>query len=200
MSEFARLDWSFVNWQGQRILVPWFGAPRISPSTEDELRVLKARYRAHIWMALAFVPSMAVGVWLGDLEGFSGIMVGISMVFGIYWAIERRQTRLWPMIDGSRFARDRFLLAYLRSRPIGERLKELTWSGLGLLICAPMLVAWSVTAVESVEIAWFPLKLAFVMIGPGLLTFLTVRHAAIVLRSLVPDMRKRSAEGSGHGA
>ena len=199
MSEYTRLNKGFVNWQGQRIFMPYLGAPRIASSIGEELGLLKARYRAHIWMALAFVPSIVVGVWFGDIDGFTGITVGISVVFGIYWAFERRRIRTWPIFDRSRFAGVRVMLFHLRARPMVERLNALTWSGLGLLLCAPILVKWILVAAEG-DIVWFPLRLAFIVIGPGLLTLLTARHTAIALASLIPVSRKRLAEGTSRGA
>jgi hypothetical protein len=199
MSDYTRLNKGFVNWQGQRVFVPWFGAPRIAPSVGEELGLLKARYRAHIWMAVAFVPSIVVGVWFGDVDGFTGVTVGVSVVFGIYWAFERRRIRTWPIFDRSRFAGVRFMLFHLRTRPMVERLNALTWSGLGLLLCAPILANWILVAAADGDV-WFPLRLAFVVLGPGLLTLLTARHTAIALLSLIPVSRKRLAQGMSHGA
>lgn len=200
MSEYTRLNKGFVNWQAQRIFVPYLGAPRIAPTLGEELGLLKARYRAHIWMALAFVPSIAVGVWFGDIDGFTGITVGVSVVFGIYWAFERRRIRTWQIFDRSQFAGVRFMLFHLRTRPMVERLNALTWSGLGLLLCAPILAKWVLVAASGVDAAWFPLRLAFIVLGPALLTLLTARHAAIALLSLIPNSRKRFAQGTSHGA
>lgn len=188
-----------MNWQGQRIFAPYLGAPRTAPSIGEELGLLKARYRAHIWMALAFVPSIAVGVWFGDIDGFTGITVGVSLVFGIYCAFERRRIRTWPILDRSRFAGVRFMLFHLRSRPMLERLNALTWSGLGLLLCAPILAKWILIAAEGVDV-WSPLRLAFIVLGPGLLTLLTARHTAIALLSLTPVSRKRLAQEISRGA
>jgi hypothetical protein len=199
MSEFARLSKGFVNWRGQRVFAPFLGAPRITPSTAEEQSLLKARYRAHIWMALAFVPSIAIGVWFGDIDGFTGLAVGVSVVFGIYWAFERRRIRTWPILDQSRFSGVRFMLFYLRARPLIERCNTLTWSGLGLLLCAPILARWIVIAVDNVD-TLFPLRLAFIVIGPGLLTLLTARHTAVALLSLIPTSHKRFAQGTSNGA
>lgn len=199
MSDYTRLNKGFVNWQGQRVFAPYLGVPRIAPSIGEELGLLKARYRAHIWMALAFVPSIVVGVWFGDIDGFTGITVGVSVVFGIYWAFERRRIRTWPTFDRSQFAGVRFMLFYLRSRSMVERLNALTWSGFGLLLCAPILAKWILVAAEDVDV-WSPLRLAFIVLGPGLLTLLTARHTAIALLSLIPVSRKRLAEGTSHGA
>ena len=200
MGDYTRLNKGFVNWQGRRVFVPYLGAPRIASSVADELNLLKARYRAHIWMALAFVPSIVVGVWFGDIDGFTGITVGISVVFGIYWAFERRRIRTWPIFDRSRFAGVRFMLFYLRSQSVVARLNALTWSGLGLLLCGPILAKWILVAAAGVDTAWFPLRLAFIVLGPGLLTVLTARHTAIALLSLIPTSRKRLAQGTSHGA
>jgi hypothetical protein len=199
MSDYTRLNKGFVNWQGQRIFVPYLGAPRIASSIGEELGLLKARYRAHIWMALAFVPSIVVGVWFGDIDGFTGITVGLSVVFGICWAFERRRIRTWPIFDRSRFAGVRFTLFYLRSQSVVARLNALTWSGLGLLLCAPILVKWILVVADGVD-TWSPLRLAFIVLGPGLLTLLTARHTAIALLSLIPVSRKRLAQGASHGA
>ena len=199
MSEYTRLNKGFVNWHGQRVFVPYVGAPRIAPSIGEELGLLKARYRAHIWMALAFVPSIVVGVWFGDIDGFTGITVGVSVVFGIYWAFERRRIRTWPIFDRSRFAGVRFMLFYLRTRSMVERLNALTWSGLGLLLCAPILAKWIFVAADGVD-AWAPLRLAFIVLGPGLLTLLTARHTAIALLSLIPVSRTRFIQNTGRGA
>jgi hypothetical protein len=67
------------------------------------------------------------------------------------------------------------------------------------LLCAPILVNWTLIAADGIDL-WSPLRLAFTVLGPGLLTLLAARHTAIALLSLIPVSRKRLAQGMSHGA
>jgi fatty acid desaturase len=129
VSESDRLSKGFVNWQGQRVFVPWFGAPRIVPTTDSEVRVLKVRFRLDIAIAMAIIPFCAIGVWLGNPWGFVAAVLAVSIVVGSGVLLQHRHVRQWPRLMTVKFARLRFMLGYFRSLRIMERVNASAGAG-----------------------------------------------------------------------
>ncbi len=98
MSEFARLKNGFVNWQGQRVFVPWFGAPRIVPSAADETRVLKLRLidrlRPHPVSGALLLRSCGGWAALEELARSSSARPRGLVLFALAVFLERRWSRL----------------------------------------------------------------------------------------------------------
>ncbi len=200
MSDYTRLNKGFVNWEGQRVFVPWFGAPRIVQSAQNEIRVLKVRFYAHVAMAIAFLPLLVIAGWIGgfhvflDLTSgvFFGLLFALTITFGIGWAIERWNTRNWPILTTSRFGRSRFMISYLRTRSVLLRADELWWGLAASLFCVGNLLTMVLRVSENFVDAWLPLRLVCVLLGTGLVSFLSVRHAVLAFLSLVPRFAARS--------
>jgi hypothetical protein len=200
VSESDRLSKGFVNWQGQRVFVPWFGAPRIVPTTDSEVRVLKVRFRLDIAIAMAIIPFCAIGVWLGNPWGFVAAVLAVSIVVGSGVLLQHRHVRQWPRLMMVKFARLRFMLGYFRSLRIMERVNAIGWGGLGLLYGLPLFLLTIEKLIETPGDGWFVARLAVALLGPGLWTFLAARHATLALLSLLPERRTRPVEGSSYGA
>jgi hypothetical protein len=208
MSDYTRLNKGFVNWQGQRVFVPWFGGPRVVQSAQNEIRVLKVRFYAHIAMAMAFLPLVVVAGWIGgfhlffDLSSsiFFGMLFALSIIFGIAWTIERWSIRNWPILTTSRFGRSQFMIGYLRSRSVLMRADELWWGLSASLVCVGNLVTMMLRVSENSVDAWLPLRLVCILLGTGLVSFLSARHTVIALLSVLPISRKRFAPETSHGA
>ena len=124
MRDLRRLDKGFVTLEGKRLFVPWIGTPRIVPTAADEKAVVKARYWAHLVMAIVFFPSLMLGLWLGDPIGFSGVAVALSLVFGIGSFFEGRRARKWPPLATGISANARCMLGYFRSLPFMHRVRR----------------------------------------------------------------------------
>lgn len=199
MSDYTRLDKGFVNWHGQRVFVPWFGVPRIVPTTDAEVRVLKIRFRLDIAIAMAIIPVCAAGIWLGNPWGFVGAVLAVSIVVGSGVLLQHRHVRQWPRLLTVKFARLRFMLGYFRSLRAMERVNAIGWGGLGLLYSLPLFLLTIEKLIEAPGDSWFVVRLAVALLGPGLWTYLAARHAMLALLSLLPEWRRQPVEGS-HGA
>ena len=110
MSDFARLNKGFVNWQGQRVFVPWFGALRIVIAA-DEIPIRRNGERQHYVWALAFFPSVIAAFWIGDPDPMRGLVVGIALSLAFSWLRDYRHVRHWPKLAG-RVGYWQFRLAY----------------------------------------------------------------------------------------
>jgi hypothetical protein len=186
MGEHNRLSKGFVNWQGERVFLPWFGALRIAPSAEDEIRIVKLRYRAHVAMPFAFVPIVALlGLGWRLLSPMTGprsfgdisvlvVMLTIVAVFGCCWLIERKRSDGWPIASVDR---PQFLVRYYRSHSRAERLSALAWHGVGAMIC----FSACVTYVFGLS----PIGILCAILGPMPLGLVTGEHTLAVLRSYV---------------
>ncbi len=181
-----RLDKGFVTWDGQRIFVPWFGAPRIVPTAGDEVRVVKLKFRMDIGIAMAIIPFGFMSIWLGNPWGFVFAALGIVLVLATGVLSQRRQVREWPRLTTARFAHPRFMFSYFRSLRIMERVNALGWAALGLYFSVPFLVLAIVTLIETFGDGWLVARLAVILLGPGLWTFLAGRYAMLALLSLLP--------------
>jgi hypothetical protein len=208
MSDFARLNKGFVNWQGQRVFVPCFGAPRIVQSAQSEIRALNVRFYAHIAMAIAFLPLLVVAGWIGgfhvslDLTSaiIFGLLFALSITFGIAWTIERWIIRNWPFLTTSRFSRSQFMIGYLRSRSLLMRADELLWGLAASFFCVGNLLTMVLRVSENLVDAWLPLRLVGILLGTGLVSFLSARQAVLALLSLIPHSRKRFTQANSHAA
>jgi hypothetical protein len=186
MGDLNRLSKGFVNWQGERVFVPWLGSLRIVPSAQDEVRILKLRYRAHIVMAIGFVPILLlVGIVFGLLAAAFGppavgdhsvlaVMVCIVIVFGLCGRIERKLIDAWPILPTSRRA---FLLDYYCALPTRERLEALVWNGVGAVICLSAFVHYIGTL--------SPVSILCALVGPLPLGIVTGEHVAACVRALL---------------
>lgn len=181
-----RLDKGFVTREGQRIFVPWFGAPRIVPTAGDEARVVTLKFRMDIGIAMAIIPFGAMSIWLGSPWGLVFAASGIAIVLTTGVLSQRRHVREWPRLTTARFARLRFMLDYFRSLRIMERVTALGWAVLGLYFSLPLLVLTIVTLIETFGDGWLMARLAVILLGPGLWTLLAGRHAMLALISLLP--------------
>lgn len=194
MRDLRRLDKGFATLNGQRVFVPWFGTPRIVPSAADEIAVVKRRYRAHVVMAIVFIPSLMLGLWSGDPLGFSGVAAALSLVFGGGALFEHRRVRTWPAGAWGYFANSQFMIGYYRALPLAHRLNVLGWSvGLCLLFWPVLLISVGLTTAEYGS--WMILlRFAILVLGPGLLFLFFLRTALVALFSLLPLHLVRRAE------
>ncbi|MBL9034231.1 MAG: hypothetical protein JNN33_05670 [Rhodospirillaceae bacterium] len=186
-----RLDRGFVNWRGQRVFVPWFGAPRVAPSAEDEVRVLKNRFRLDWIVAVTVVPFLAAGAWIVSRESLLALVLGLWAVFAGVVLIEHRRVRRWPRLTSARFSRSTFLLSYYRSLPRGERVSTLFWSGLVAFLC----IQWLSTLISNFTPATAGDSRSAAMFGALLfallvLAFLALRNTVILLLSFKPENRR----------
>jgi hypothetical protein len=202
-----RLDKGFVTRAGRRIFVPWFGAPRVVPTSNDEVRILKLKFRMHFVMAAALICAALIALLivflLGAQQGTvatspqgksTGVEVvvsfalAISVVFGCGALLEYRHYRTWPRLFNASFAHERFMLAYFQGLPIWARVGALGWSVPGLILCLPAL-GQMMAQQGAFDDHWFLLKLAVALLGPGLLGFLAFRHIVIALASFFQPPR-----------
>ena len=193
MSDFARLNRGFVNWQGQRVFVPWFGAPRIVPSATDETRILKLRFSMDFVPILLVMLFVAIALWIGDGWVTTAVLaVGLGL-FGFAVFLEQRWSSRWPQLWAPPFSRSRFMVGYYRSRPFGDRVCEfaLGVGGVALVDRAFDTNFWARLDAWGSWLAALP-DLA----GLGLLMFLVFRHTAVTLVSLLPRIHRRPAEKS----
>lgn len=200
MGDHDRLDKGFVNWQGARVFAPWFGPLRTVPSAEDEVGIVKLRERAHLVMAIGFLPVLAllaVAAWLlrpvlghippGDHTVLI-VMLCLVAVFGPYWRIERKRTQQWPAFPANRHV---FLTNYYRGLSRGERLSALGWSGVGALICISAFVHY--VGLLS------PIGILCAVAGPLPLGVITGEHVAGCLRAVLePGMAQSLPPDAGH--
>jgi hypothetical protein len=191
-----RLDRGFITWQGRRVFVPWLGAPRIVPSAEDEVRVLKIRFRLDWVLAVTVVPFLVAGAWIANGATLLALISGLLAVFGAGFLIERRRIRAWPRLINARFARTLFLRHYFRGLPLGERVSALCWSGLGALIAIQGLSDLVPILIEAWDDPWSVAWLAGILASLLMLGFLTLRHFAIVLLSLKSADRRAADAAS----
>jgi hypothetical protein len=197
-----RLDKGFVNWQGQRVFVPMFGAPRLVPTARDEVRVVKLKFRTHLVMAATFIVPILLLIGLGalvdgagsassdapgtpDAEGTDVVALIVCMVFGVGAILERRHWRSWPRLDLRSFARTRFLWAYFRGQPVKERMLELGLSGLALLFLLGTFRE-VIDSIEGADPAWWLFRVGVALLALGGFGFLVVRHASMILASFAP--------------
>lgn len=188
MSDHARLSQGFVNWQGQRVFVPWFGALRIGPSADDEARIVKLRDRAHVAVAIAIVSILillGIALWLfkpfmgsmsfGD-HSVLAVMLSLVVVFGWCWWIERKQVSNWPIY---RLSRQEFLSDCFRSLPMLERLAASGWNATGMLICLIAFLYYIGTA--------SPLAILCALAGPLPLGLIAGERCHAFARSFMAD-------------
>lgn len=192
MRDLRRLDKGFVTLEGQRIFVPWFGTPRIVPSAADEVAVVKARYWAHLVMAIVFFPALMLGLSLGDPIGFSGVAAAISLVFGAGSVFEGRRARAWPRFGSGVFANTRCMLGYFRSLPFMHRVNTFGWNAFAVLLGWPVLLIAIASTNASLGTAMFAVNLSVLVIGPLLLTLFFLRNAILAMFSLLPMASLRS--------
>lgn len=195
MSEFAHLKNGFVNWQGQRVFVPWFGAPRIVPSAADERRVLKLRLAIDYAPIVCVVLFIAIAWWAGGLgrlveETVAALCLGL---FALALLLERRWSSHWPHQSAIPFSRSRFMVGYYRTRPFGDRVWEFGWGvgGIFLVFRYFDLEFWG-----SVDSWNDRLDAMSALAVVGLLIFCLFRHTAVSAISLLPRARPRAVEGS----
>ncbi|WP_119300497.1 hypothetical protein [Dongia deserti] len=188
MSDYTRLNRGFVNWQGQRVFVPWFGAPRIVPSAQEETRVLKMRYRMDIITASTLILFFVAARSIGDSDVLAvatgaAIASGLSAL-GCGMLLEHCWVRDWLPLTTAWSSRIRFMLSYFRTLPILDRVKELGWGALGGAICGKALYSMLLAPGEGWREYWF--VVSPMLIGFSVLTFLAARHAVLALFSLPP--------------
>ena len=197
-----QLDMGFVTWQGQRVFVPsWFGSPRIVPSAEGEVRILKLKY----WMgatvigyvASLIIAGLIVGRWFpvdSSIDTFvlggAVLQLGIPLILGIHVFLERRYCGRWPAYGGSRLSRSRFMLDYFRSMAAGSRLFELCCGLIVLRIFGWALVDGVEATMASVGDAWSPARVAFtgvILMCLAFVTLLGARHVLLVVVAFMPS-------------
>jgi hypothetical protein len=181
-----RLDKGFVTWQGRRVFVPWFGAPRIVPTAPDEVRVVKLKFRMDTGIAMAAIPFGALSIWLGTPWGFAFAVLGVVLVLAASVLAQRRHVGEWPPLMTASFARHRFMLGYFRSLRFMERVNALGWAGLGIYFSLTLLVPAILALLKTSGDGWLMARLAALSLGPGLWAFLAGRHAMLALLSLLP--------------
>lgn len=188
MSDFERLDSGFTNWRGKRVFVPSFGAPRIVPTAEDEVRILRMEFGMDIVLAVYIVALFITARWLAAHVGTDTFVFGIILLASgilsivvVLSILRRRWLRRWPLLSTARFSRSRFILEYLRSMSVLERLFELFWGLCGLLVFAPFLADQVRGVVDNP--AGLPTvgKLLFSGIVASIFGIATFRSARLVL-------------------
>jgi hypothetical protein len=185
MSEFARLNRGFVNWQGQRLFVPWFGAPRVVPSAVGETRILRLRFAMDFAPVTAVVLFVALAWWmdgLGRSVETAVLALGLGL-FGLAVFLERRWSSHWRPQSAAPFSRSRFMVGYYRSRPFGDRWWEAGW-GVGGTILIFRYFDFEFWASLAPRSNWLETVEALAIVG--LLMFLLTRHTAVTLISLLP--------------
>lgn len=198
-----RLDMGFVTWQGQRVFVPsWFGAPRIVLTAEDEVRILKLKYRMYAMLAASIVVLGVTSVWFSldsSMDMLVPAAVGLQSIILLILAVlvvrERRYFARWPVYALTRFSRSGFMLRYFRSLPARSRLYELCWGLFGLWIFSPMLINAGQAPLASSADTWSPARLAFaglVLAALGLPTFFAARYALLAALAFVPPSRAQA--------
>jgi hypothetical protein len=196
-----RLDKGFVTWNGHRVFVPMFGAPRLVPMAQDEVHVVKLKFRMHLVMAAIFIVPILLLIGIRALvngavdtykdapilDGEQGDLLAlvVCLVFGIGAALERRHWRAWPPLDPQGFSRARFLQAYFRGQTLSDRMLELGLSGLALFYLLPRFRE-VIESIEASDPAWWLVHFGAAVLGLGGLSFLVLRHASIILASFVP--------------
>ena len=195
-----RLDKGFVTWQGRRVFVPLWDAPRIAPTADDEVRLVKFKFRMHFVMAGIFIAPVLLFLAAGaladgmqvvpasggsDASGYALIALIVCAVFGLGATVERRYYRSWPLLDTNSFARTRFLWTYFRNLSAGERMIELGWSGLALLFLFSVLLQ-TIRPIDNFGDSWWLSQYAVALSGVGAFGLLVIRHAAIIVASLLP--------------
>jgi len=192
MSEYDRLSKGFVNWQGQRVFVPWFGAPRIVPSAAAERRVLKLRFAVEPVVAVLLVLFLVIARWLDEADVVAALEVAMATglgVFGFAALVEQRWTRQWSHQTAARFSRSRFMLSYFRSLPVLDRIIGLGLDAVVLALCGRALYYDFLARIEPWE-NWLVATLSVALLA--LMTFFAARGAALVLLSLAPVPRRQS--------
>ena len=195
MSEFGQLKNGFVNWQGHRVFVPWFGAPRIVPSAADETPVLKLRLTIDYAPIACVVLFVAIAWWIDGFgrsveEAVLSLCLGL---FGLAVFLEQRWSSHWPQQSAAPFSRSRFMVGYYRSRPFGDRWWEAGW-GVGGTILIFRYFDLEFWASLDPSNNWLGAMLALASVG--LLMFVVFRHAVVSVVSLLPRIRRRAVEGS----
>ncbi|WP_162916709.1 hypothetical protein [Dongia deserti] len=178
----------FVEWQGQRVFVPWFGALRVVPSAENGSRLARAHERTHIVLALGFFPGVAAAFWIGEPDLLRGLLVGMVIVLGASIIRDYRHVRAWPKLNAGGYWQ--FNLARLQSLPAAEWLQALAPKLAAVLIFSLIyfpLEGWLAEDAGSTPLA---VKWALIILGPGFLGFLLMRDAAIVVVSLMLRLRR----------
>jgi hypothetical protein len=193
MSEFARLNRGFVNWQGQRVFVPWFGMPRVVPSAAGETRILRLRFAMDFAPVTAVVLFVALAWWmdgLGRSVEMAVLVLGLGL-FGLAVLLEQRWIGHWPQLSVAPFSRAKFMVSYYRSRPVGDRVLEFAL-GVGAVALLnrdfdrdfwARLDTWDNWLVALPD-----------LVGFGLLAFLFSRHTMMTLISLLPRIHRRTVE------
>jgi hypothetical protein len=186
----------FVNWQGQRVFVPWFGALRIVLIAADEIPIRRNGERQHYVWALAFFPSVIAAFWIGDPDPMRGLVVGIALSLAFSWLRDYRHVRHWPKLAG-RVGYWQFRLAYLRTQPTAVRLWWVGLSWVAALASAFLYWPLEVWLLQDPALTSLAVKLALVLAGPGVLAFFFLRDALIAAASLLPGQRASSTERTG---
>lgn len=190
MSEFGRLKNGFVNWEGQRVFIPWVGAPRIVPSTADETRVLKLRLTIDYAPIVCVALFVAIAWWRDGLgrsveEAVLALCLGL---FGFAVFLEQRWSSRWSRQSAAPLSRMRFMLSYCRSLSIGDRLWEAGWGVGGMILIFRVfdLEFWA-----SLDPRNGSLAAMLGVAGVGLLVFFVFRHTIVSLVSLLPRIHRR---------
>jgi hypothetical protein len=189
MSDFARLSNGFVNWQGQRVFVPWFGAPRIVPSAVGETRILRLRFAMDYAPILVVVLFFAIAWWIDGVAPWVTMAVlalGLGL-FGLAVLLEQRWIGGWPRQSAAPLSRMRFMLNYYRSLSTGDRLWEVGWGVLGTVL---IFRSFDLEFWASLDL-WNDWLAAITNVtGVGLLMFFVFRHTAVSLMSMLPRIRR----------
>jgi hypothetical protein len=196
VSDFDRLSMDFVNRRRQRDFVPSFGGPRVVPTSDDEVSVLKAQFSMDIILAIYVAAVFAAAVWLSahvtlSMFALASMILASSIpaIFLIFGVLQRRCFRRWPLHSTSRFSRFRFLLSYFRSRPIAERIFELLRGLAGFFLFGDLLGDMMEDVLASPPGISSPTRLVFVgMVTSimGIVVFRSARHSLIVALALLP--------------
>lgn len=193
MSEFGQLKNGFVNWQGQRVFVPWFGAPRIVPSASDEARILKLRFSIDYAPILVVALFFAIAWWIDGVAPWvtmAVLVLGLAL-FGIALLLEQRWIGHWLRPSAAPLSRMRFMLSYYRSMSTGDRLWEVGWGVVGTVLVFRFfdLEFWASLDPWNDWLAAMPN-----VIVVGLLMFFVFRHTAVSLVSMLPRIHRGTPE------
>jgi hypothetical protein len=188
MSEFGHLKNGFVNWQGQRVFVPWFGAPRIVLSAADETRVLKLRLMIDYSPIVFLVLFVVIAWWVDGSMEEAVLALCVVLLFGLALFLERRWSSHWPQQSAAPFSRSRFMVGYYRSRPFGDRVWEFGW-GVGGTILIFRYFDLKFWASLDPWNDWLDALLAVAVVG--MLVFFVFRHTVVSLVSLLPRIHRR---------
>jgi hypothetical protein len=196
-----RLDKGFVTWNGQRVFVPMFGAPRLVPSELDEVRVVKLKFRMDLVVAAIFIVPILLLIGIralvdgaGDASNDAPVLGGekgdllalvVWLVLGIRAVLERRHWRVWPPLDPQGFSRTRLLRAFFHSQTVNDRTLKLALSGLALFFLFSMFRE-GIESIEASDPEWWIIRFSAGLLVFGSFGFLLFRHASIILASFVP--------------